>query len=179
MSLATIDNYLARFGPIPDGDIDKVVKLLGDASSKVREVAQCDISAGTYTEQVDTDGSRSVWLRHVPVTAVASVTVDDEEIDATDWRFTAAGALRRRWGRWSRHDPVVVTYTAGWNPVPDWIVGLICSMVWDSLRPAALAGEQSVTTGSQTVSYVAARANLWVPTGDLPMIRGLKGRDLA
>ncbi|WP_433406875.1 hypothetical protein [Streptomyces sp. CA-146814] len=71
--------------------------------------------------------SRHLILPRWPVTAVASVTLTDDEGDGEDLTFgkdadytwSRDGTLHRRGGDWPTHDrAITVTYTAGYAPVP-------------------------------------------------------------
>ncbi|MGW0545311.1 hypothetical protein ACWD0D_34200 [Streptomyces griseoincarnatus] len=72
-------------------------------------------------------GSRHLILPRWPVTAVASVTLTDDEGDGEDLTFgkdqdytwSRDGTLHRRGGDWPTHDrAITVIYTAGYAPVP-------------------------------------------------------------
>ena len=179
--LADADAFEVRFGPIQDRR--KVEALLGDATAKVRHEAGLHLSRVVDDViTVDGDGSRVLFLPELPVTAVAAVEVEGVALDVSaDVDWWEHGEIRRRdHQRWpDRPRSVEVTYSHGWQPVEDWIVGLVCSMVWESMRPETLAGEMQITTGSQTVSYAAARANLWVPPADAARLAGLRGPAVA
>ncbi|MDZ7732206.1 MAG: hypothetical protein U5R31_03060 [Acidimicrobiia bacterium] len=182
MSLATLPNYKLRHGDVAAADEPKVTQLLEDASSLVRKVARLHISEVSDDEiEVDGDGSRRLLLPEIPVTAVSAVSVEGEALDADDYRWWAWGGLDRRDGDCWPVGPrtVTVTYTHGESPVPAWIVSIVCSMVFESLRPQVSTGEQAVTTGSQTVSYFTARSNLYVPAPDEARLVALRGPVLA
>ena len=105
-----------------------VDRLLGAVSEAVREAAGTPISAVTST--VTLTGSQERWLALPggPVTAVTSVSLDDEVL--TDWRLRD-GRLWRRCGWQSDCGPsdVEVTYSHGLATVPADVVRLVCMYV--------------------------------------------------
>lgn len=175
MPLANLSDYQARHGSVSDVDQATVTQLLADASSLVREIAHTPISEETATVTLEGNGQRRLLLPHLPVTAVSVVSVDGDTVDLDDVRWWDWGGVDRRSGVWPRGEPVAVTYTSGWDPVPDWIVNVVCSMVFESLRDQVVTGEQSITTGSQTISYFAARSNMFVPANDKDRLLAIRG----
>ncbi len=104
-------------------------KLLQSVSASIRSAAGQPISSGTYTVTIPSEASRKLDLPTRPVTGVSSVTLDGEAIK--DW--TLLGNVLYREGMWHTPGqvpvPVTVTFTAGYNPVPEDIVRLVCSFV--------------------------------------------------
>lgn len=175
--LADINDYTVRYGT-PD-DSAKVTALLGEASSLVRRIARIHISeVEGDVVTLDGDGTRRLFLPEIPVTAVDSVTVDEVEVDTEDIRWWVWGGLDRLGGRcWPcGSQNIVVSYDHG-EEVEEWIVGLVCSIVQRALRPPAIEGVTSATTGSQTVAYAvsAAGVSLWVTSGEAERLEGLRG----
>lgn len=175
-SLADLAAYKLRHGAVAQADENSVTQLLADASSLVREVAHLQIDQATSTVTVDGDGTRRVFLPEIPVTAVSALSVEGVALDPSTYRWWEWGGLDRRDGVWPCEPRAIsITYTHGWAPVPDWIVNMVCSMVFESLRDQVISGEQSITTGSQTISYFTARSNLYLPSADVDRLRALKG----
>lgn len=176
-SLASIADYELRHGAVATADEATVTQLLADASSLVREIARLTISQTTETIALDGDGTRRVFLPEMPITALSAVTVDGVALAATAYRWWRWGGLDRRDGDVWPCEPRIIglTYTYGWDPVQDWIVNMVCSMVYESMRDQVISGEQSITTGSQTISYFSARSNLFVPSADVARLEALKG----
>lgn len=176
--LASLADYQLRHGDVASADEAKVTALLGDASSMVREVSRLYIEAVTdEVLEVDGSGTPRIILPEMPVTDVSSVVVDGETLAATDYRWWSWGGLDRCAGGVWPYGPreVTVTYSHGWAPVQDWVIGLVCSIVFEALRDNVTQGEQSLTTGSQTVSYFTARSNLFIADPDAKRLRMLKG----
>lgn len=173
--LADLPDYATRY-PGPRDD-HQVVALLAEASSLVREVSGQHISLVTDdTVALDGSLSRHLWLPEVPIVSVSSITLDGVPADPSTYRIEHdRRTLKRALGMTWDCDTVEVTYTHGWDPVPGWIVGLVCSTVQRSIRPAAQLGVQAQTTGSQTVQYATSLAgmNLWFTAAELHRLHGL------
>lgn len=84
---------------------------------------------------------------------------DDDELGDAEGRFTwdAFGHLRRldgaTWGR--RYDPVWVTYSHGYDPVPDDIVGLVAAKVagFVGASEANPSGLRALQVGAMSETY--------------------------
>lgn len=124
--LATLSDLTDR--NIAVDDVTLAETMLAVASSAVRGAAGSPISQVTST--VTYDGWRSeryLGLFGLPVTSVATVTVDGTAV--TDWRLTGTSRLWRACG-WGVDDgpaPVVVVQTHGLTVVQEHIVDLVCS----------------------------------------------------
>lgn len=171
--LAGRDDYESRYGEYENGE--RLLTLLSAASSFVREVAHCQIGVGTDLEETFTGGGHRLFLANVPVSAITEVTVNGDTLATDRYTWTPWGRLEYTDDCWAYEDTVVVTYDHGQQP-PEWVVDLVCSMVQRALRPAAVAGEQSVTTGSQTVSYFtsAAGVSLWMTKEEKAKVRAIR-----
>lgn len=180
MSLATLADYTIRYGAVDNGDQAKIEALLDDASSLVREVAKLTISKVEDDEIVLVgNGRRRMILPEFPVASASAVTIDGVPVVVADsvrvWPW--GGIDLRTGGVWTWDKDIAITYTHGWDPTPPWIVALVCSMVHRAVRPAAVAGEQSITTGSQTVQYAATAlgANVWLTEAEAGRLKSLRG----
>lgn len=101
-------------------------------------------------EVLDGNGGRRLLLPRWPVVAIASVTVLDEDDAPTvlehgvDYRWTSYGRLRRIGGCWPRQEQsIIADVTAGWDPVPDDVVGICLRLAragWEN--PAGLKAER-------------------------------------
>jgi hypothetical protein len=174
--LATLPDYEARYGNASDGL--QIEALLADASSLAVQIAGLDIVR--VVDDVWTgegEGSDLLQLPQVPVTSVLLVTVDGTALAATGWRLLSHGQLRSLVGCWSTCSLIEVTYTHGFDPVPSWIVGLVCSMVQRAVRPETLAGISQQATGGQSVAYVsnAAGSNIWATQAEATRLRSIFG----
>lgn len=123
--LADVGDLIAA---LPDGgDEARAEAKVREASARFRAEVRHPVSRVEGDEvTLDGDGSRTLLLPAAPVEDVASVEVDDVAVDV-DW--STAGVLRRRVGRWpDRLRAVKVTYTHGYDPVPDEIAEAVLAM---------------------------------------------------
>lgn len=143
-----------------------------------------DITSTTHTNVVLRPFEGVAYFPQRPVTAVASVQVRDAEGNLstltanTDYRFEAGGCgrpaklIRRRYGRddWFGtatvvlgFDPVstseaevVVTYTAGWDPIPGPIIAATVALVVSTMANGGGQPTTSETAGPFSESYDTA-----------------------
>jgi hypothetical protein len=110
------------------------------------------------TETFYTHG-QNIFLTGRPVTAISAVTVDGNTVNTADYHFTADGAVTRTFGYWS--DPravglTTVTYTHGYDPVPDDLVALLYEVAAAMLSDDS-GVKQSETLGSWSVTYQSSQ----------------------
>ncbi|MFB7354853.1 hypothetical protein [Streptomyces gardneri] len=125
-------------------------------------------------------GSRRLILPRWPVTAVASVTLteDDEELtfgkDA-DYTWSASGILHRRGAEWPSHDRAVeVVYTPGYAPVPAGpkrITLRLAAAGWSN--PEFLAAE---TLGDHSRSFSAEALGMELTAADRRALGAYRAR---
>lgn len=127
--LATVAELEGLGLTIEQDETTLVENYLDAASAAVREAAGVPISQTTST--VELEGRTGVWLRlpGPPVSAVATVLLDGEEI--SDWRLRTGDLWRRRGWQTVCEEPsqVEVTYTHGMPTVPADIVMLVGRIV--------------------------------------------------
>jgi hypothetical protein len=169
MALATVADYETITGlTVASGaDTDRVEALLDLASSA--------ILAGAHGQQIESAVVTAETIRPYegvgyfaqrPVTAVASVTYDGDTLTAgTDYRFTAGGDRRPAKlirvingydAEW--REPLTVTYTAGWDPVPGQIIAAVVAMTYSAATNGAQAPTTQITVGPFSRSGDAAEA---------------------
>lgn len=139
--LATLADIVQRLGrDLTAAEAIRVEALSRDASASVRNYMRQDISAATSTVRLRVRGTK-VRLPQRPVTAVTTVanvnggpimfsawegfdtiTISSNLLDTFAWEPFRYGIAA-----------VDVTYTHGWDPVPDDIVGVVCSIVLRAL----------------------------------------------
>lgn len=142
-------------------DTATVTRMLAAASAIVREAAGSPISETMST--INVGGNRSRWLTlpGAPVTAVASVSIDDEAV--SDWRLID-GRLWRACG-WDSCEPVIVTVvmTHGYAEVPADIVEMVASLAAAGINSAAngygakvgvQSEQESIDDYSHSTTYV-------------------------
>ncbi|HEX5543684.1 MAG TPA: hypothetical protein VFX60_19375 [Micromonospora sp.] len=88
--------------------------MLEAATAAVQGIVGQRIVRATSTVSLDVSDDRWLWLPQRPVVSVASVMMDDVELDTTDWSLRGH-RLYRQWGWWGLVGaPVEVTYTHGY-----------------------------------------------------------------
>ena len=152
--LATVGQLAVFLGRELDEDDPSAVQALEIASSAVRTYCGHPITQTTDAPAVlDGSGTTVMLLPGVPVASVESVTVDEEELDASDWRWSAQGFILRTDGATFPKTPrsVEIVYTHGWSDVPAAIVGVVVSLAARMLDGSAGVKQESL--GSYSVTY--------------------------
>lgn len=153
--LATVSDLQSRLPQtLSPEDQDRAEVLLRDASARVRrEAGGQEISARESTARLAVCCGL-VTLPQYPVTAVGSVqTVDGDDVDVT-WD----GSLLTVYAAGGTY--VDVTYTHGYDPVPDDIVALVCQIAGRALStPPTSSGVTQETLGAYTYGIGSAAAS--------------------
>lgn len=169
--LATAADLAARYEiDIPAGSPveGRINQLLKDASAAIRRYARAQqISfVADDTQVLTAPGGRRLVLPQRPavVDAEHPVTVKIDGTVVTGWRFDGRQSLIRDAGWFTRYDPwysstgtVEVTYSHGYQEVPDDVVGIACAAVWraqsnpDALRSETI-GDWSYQKATETLS---------------------------
>jgi hypothetical protein len=100
------------------------MEMLARASARIRREAGQQISQTTSTVRL-TSWRGHVTLPSPPVSAVATVErvlYDGTSETYTGWLFDGHNRVNRVCG------DVIVTYTHGWDPIPDELLELVCSV---------------------------------------------------
>ena len=115
------------------------------ASARVRGYTGLALTVGSYTVLAR---GPIVQLPQRPVTAVTSV--EDDDGVAVDFVLRAGGVLNVECG-----GNLTIEYTAGYTTLPDALVELVCTIAQrlDTVDPAAAAGVQQETGGSESVTF--------------------------
>lgn len=120
-------------------DTDLVDAMLAVASSIVRNAAQSPILSTTSTVTLwATDGDRYLDLPGSPVTDIATVILDGDTLDASDYA-NVHGRLWRStgWGGGCEPLEVEVTLTHGFAVVPEHIKQIVCDLAILGIKTAA------------------------------------------
>lgn len=144
-----------------DVDTATATLALAVASGKIRDFAGWSITQETgAVATLDGTGDRSLWLKSLLVTAVASVVENGLTLTVVagfDW--TEYGKLIRVGRCWiCKPRSVVVTYTHGYVTVPDGVKGVCLSLagrLYDN--PVAL---RSYTVGGVSQTYAGSAGAL-------------------
>lgn len=116
--LTTVANLKAWLSISADTADAQLQRLVTAVSVGILNWLGRDLKAVERIEAYDGSGSDLLLLRQVPVVSVARVIVDGQEIPASTYRATTT-ALVRVSGWWpTGWGNVVVTYTAGYDPIP-------------------------------------------------------------
>lgn len=110
------------------------------------------------------DGSNLLLLPAAPVVAVTEVKLDDVAI--TDWELAEDGRLRR-WSGWpNAYRNVAVTYTHGYDPVPEDVSDAVLDAAEGTLN--ANPGVTSMAVGGESVTFDRVSAGgvtqAWIDT---------------
>jgi hypothetical protein len=112
----------ARFGyALPEG---REMEMLARASARIRREAGQQITRTTSTVRL-TSWRGHVTLPSPPVTAVSEVqqvAYGGTTSTITGWQWDGYDRVNRVCG------DVIVTYTHGWDPLPDELLELVCSV---------------------------------------------------
>lgn len=173
--LADVLDLVERLGrELADTELIRANAVLRDASAAVRRAAGAQIiSQETSTARVGAYCGR-LRLPQVPVTAVSSVKNSAGQDVTYVWYagwdeiVVASSSLLNEWEiepfRYSTPQlPVTVTYTHGYDPVPDDIIGVVCSMALRALgqMPDETGVSQETLGGySYTIGSAAAQGGI-------------------
>jgi hypothetical protein len=159
VALATIANLAALLRREIDEEDTAALAALETASAFVEAYLDHAIELDEDDEIIlDGSGTRVLLLPAWPVTDVASVEVDEEELEPDeDYSWSATGELRKLTGLWpATLRSVTVTYSHGYAQVPPAIVGVVASVaarLYDS--PIAVKQE---SIGGYSVTYTGGGA---------------------
>lgn len=165
-ALATIADLKARFPPVaflPDAALQDA---LDDAESALTtSLRRKVLKRAAVVSEVDGVGRDRLILPEYPVAAIASVSIDGQPLDASDYRTKAdEGILIRKSCPWPVGAVVRVDYTAGYDPVPRDLIRGLLTLAWiyaDRQDPEANADEgeaKRVKLGPAEVEYHATAA---------------------
>lgn len=139
-----------------DVEIGTATFLLDIASGVIRRHVGWSISEETVQLTTQGTGDNVIWLPTKFLTVITSVVEDGVTlIFGTHYRWTSTGRLRRLSGRWTcEEQSVVVTFTHGYDPVPDDVRGVCVSLAGrfynnpDGLRQWTVGGISQTVAGS-------------------------------
>jgi hypothetical protein len=137
--LATQDDATAfGMGTISDGAFNR-------ASARVRGYTGLILTAGSYTILAR---GQIVQLPQRPVVSVTTVLDDDGE--DVEYELRAGGVLEAQCS-----GNLTIEFDAGYTVLPDPLVELVCTIAsrLDTVDPAAAAGVQQETGGSESVTF--------------------------
>lgn len=179
-ALATLAD-LQRYGiDVPDNNI--ALGLLDSVSAAVRDAAGCPITRGEWTVDLPGEQSRKLDLPCKAVRGVSKVLVDGKPADG--WKLFGSSLYRDE--PWSPFggipSTVTVTFTGGWDPVPEDVVRLVCSYVAAGLHqlsdggPGAHFGVSYERLDDAQVGYTQQEGSLDATTMPESTRRSLRNR---
>lgn len=148
-ALVSTEAFAEYVGTAHDPSDVQVIRALEIASELVRAEVRQTVDAVTEEAwTTDGTGSDAIVLPQLPVTEVVTVEVDGEEV--TDWTLSGAGVLIRDDGYWPHgRQNVVITYSHGYDVVPEGLQTLVLLVADRIYRTAGASGEtESETIGS-------------------------------
>lgn len=152
--LATSDDLVDRLGrDLSDLETPRAAALLADASARFRFEARQQISESSSTARLRVDHGR-IDLPQYPVTAVTAVRNDANTNIDVQWSTPSSwiyvGSVDRFDLDYRTCEYLNVTYTHGFDPVPDIVIAVICQMAG---RALGVTLESTAITGEGLGAY--------------------------
>lgn len=156
---AAVKQYMGITGSTMDAQIES---LIPRAQAGILNYLQRNIERGSITETRDGNGGIALMLRHTPVVSVESVSVNGVTIPAaasrtaTGW-WLADRVLVLNGYRFSVGiGNVVISYTAGYDPVPGDIAQCCIEIVALLMKRPDHVDVSSKTLAGETIAYLTA-----------------------
>lgn len=157
-TLANVKEYL-QINPL-DTYADNLLKRMIDAASvTIERFCGRTFLQATYNEVIDGTGQRKMPLRNVPVSAVASVTINGQPVPArpavtgNGFTFDKYGVRLTGYAFTIGLDNVAITYTAGFAAVPDDVDMACCELVSLRYKTIDRLGVTSKSLAGESISF--------------------------
>lgn len=157
-TLANVKQYL-QIDPL-DTDADALLQRMIDAASAtIERFCGRTFLQATYTEVRDGSGQNRMTVRHIPLTAVASVTVNDKPVSArpsasgNGFVFDEYGVKLTGYTFTDGYQNVVIQYTAGFATVPDDVEMACCELVSLKYKTIDRLGVTSKSLAGESISF--------------------------
>lgn len=155
MALATIDDLAALLQrEIAEDDVS-ALNALETASAVVEAYLSQTVELVSNDEIIlDGTGTKVLLLPNYPVSAVASVEVDEEAlVEGEEFEWSHTGELRRLNGVWPTSlRSITVTYSHGYETIPQAIVGVVTAVAGRLLNSSSI-GIRQESIGGYSVTY--------------------------
>jgi hypothetical protein len=157
-TLAAVKEYLGQKDTATTDDA-LLSKLISRASAFIVTYANREFLSKAYTETRDGNGSNRLILKNQNVTAVASVTIDGEEIPAGGSSTKQGFWFSGRWVYLNGYrfslgfGNVNIVYTAGFATVPADVEQVCIELVANKYKRKERIGEVSKNVNGMVVSY--------------------------
>lgn len=157
-TLANVKQYL-QMEPSDTSADALLQRMIDAASATIERYCGRTFLQSNYIDVLHGTGHRRVALRNIPVTAVASVTVNDKPIPARQgamgqgFTFDKHCVSLTGYSFTDGYDNVEISYTAGFAEVPDDVDMACCELV--SLRYKTLdrLGVTSKSLAGESISF--------------------------
>lgn len=160
--LAAPETLAARLGA--SASDPRIRDALAAASARFRAAVRHHVShVDDDTVVLDGTGSESLLLPHSPVTAVSAVVVEGSDVTEQVQRSTE-GMLRYPGGFPDTLGAVSVTYSHGYDPVPDEIADVVLSAAETAY--AGAGDVASMTVGGEQVTFRQGVSHAWSVVAD-------------
>lgn len=175
--LTTLENALLALGQTSDEN-GVIAGLITAVSTQIQKFLSYQVASQPYTRTFNGRGGRALMLPDRPVTAVASVTIDDlavppsTSVHSPGFVFDDKSIYLRGCYEFCRGaQNVAVNYTAGYAEVPADIERACLSWLqifWDNLD--TIPGVQEIAAGDSSITYGEAIAQIGNSTILMPPI---------
>jgi hypothetical protein len=153
--LDSVKSYL-KIDPAITSDDDRLTGLINGCSTAIENYCRRTFATTTYTdEEYDGNQTQLLNLLHYPVQSVSSVSLNDVVLDPSQYKFKKRTGVLSRVGPypntftglsinrfqtvWNRgFSNILVTYTAGYDTIPD-DLNLACQMYVAAVYRADIA----------------------------------------
>lgn len=159
-SVTTLSKLKEYLGVTSTTDDVLMNRLIAGASTWFNNQVGLDIVATIYQQVNDGEGTRSVILKHFPITSVSSVVVDGvtipqrTSVTGSGWVLKANNvSLTPDYSFTDGLQNVVITYTAGYDVIPYDVEQAVIEMAAMRYRERTRIGVMSNTVGGESVSY--------------------------
>lgn len=157
-ALSDVKAYLG-IAPTNTNDDAVLNRLITSASQFIRSWLNRDIDQRSYTDTRDGTGHVKMTFPNYPITAVQSVQVGQIVIPQSTgptvpgWVFTPTAIILRQYVFDKDYQNVVVTYTAGYSPIPTDIAQATIEMVTFRFKDSQRIGISSKTLAGEVITF--------------------------
>lgn len=154
MDFCTLEQVKAWLKINSISDDELLETLITQTTEYIRSLMSRDFDSKSYTEIRDGKGIDTIMVANWPVTAVASVTVNDLVVPSADYLFDDQTiTLLKGWIFTRGRRNIVLRYTAGYTTIPADLQRCCMEMVGKKYRERDRIGINSKTLGGEVVSF--------------------------
>lgn len=154
-TLADVKSWL-RIDAANTSEDALLTRMVAFATAWIQTYLSREVLSSTHTETHDGVGGWRQCVRHLPVTAVASVTIDDGIVEPIRYRFDEFGVAMKSSSFPRGFGNVVVTYTGGYAVVPDDIVQCTIDIVAFNYRRRERIGHASKAMAGEVTAFITS-----------------------